>query len=358
MSLLVLRDFEGIAPLQVVKHRWLSLERAVRRLLTLWPALRAYFDRERGVNDRVNRVVDSLMSVETKLWFLFVAYALKSFNTTFQTSSSMIGTLQLDMCQLLCTFLSNFICPECLTSVLTSDIDQFDYRNVEHAVDNEEHGIGTATRLLLEEESDTFECTCQEANFFSTIREFYHEAVRKMLDKFPFRDPTIRDLSLLDPRNRQNISAVSVSCLVKRFMPGCSTDELEKELRDFKCMPEDQLPLADTSSPSGLYHFWDNMSILLQPGDFQKKRFAHLSGLCKVLLVLPHSTADEEYLFSMIRKIETDQCSSLSPSTVCSLLSFKIKTDQECFRSEELFSADLLKAAKTATERSLKERTE
>ena len=71
-------------------------------------------------------------------------------------------------------------------------------------MDNEELGIGTATRLLLEEESDTFEGTCQEANFFSTVREFYHEAVCKMLDKFPFRDPIFRDLSLLDPRNRRN----------------------------------------------------------------------------------------------------------------------------------------------------------
>ena len=113
----VLRDFEGIASLQVVKHcstRWLSLEQAVRSLLTLWPALSAYFDRERGVNDRANCVADALMSVETKLWFLFVAYALKplnTFNTTYQTSPSKIGTLQLDMCQLLCTFLSNFIRP-------------------------------------------------------------------------------------------------------------------------------------------------------------------------------------------------------------------------------------------------------
>lgn len=66
----VLRDFEGIAPLQVVKHcstRWLSLERAVKRLLTLWPALRAYFDRERCVNDHANHIADALMSVETKL---------------------------------------------------------------------------------------------------------------------------------------------------------------------------------------------------------------------------------------------------------------------------------------------------
>ena len=38
----VLADFDGIAPLAVIKHcstRWLSLERAVKRLLILWPAL-------------------------------------------------------------------------------------------------------------------------------------------------------------------------------------------------------------------------------------------------------------------------------------------------------------------------------
>ena len=92
----VLEEFEGIAPLSIVKHcptRWLSLERAVRRLLTLWPALRAYFDRERGTNAHAARVADALMSTETKLWFQFVAFALNSFNTALQTSSSKIGTM-------------------------------------------------------------------------------------------------------------------------------------------------------------------------------------------------------------------------------------------------------------------------
>ena len=106
----VVEDFEGIAPLNIIKHcptRWLSLKRAVRRLLALWPAISAYFDRERGTNARASRVADALMSTETKLWFHFVAFALKplnAFNTALQTSSSKIGTMQHDMCRLLRMF--------------------------------------------------------------------------------------------------------------------------------------------------------------------------------------------------------------------------------------------------------------
>ena len=121
---IVLRDFDGIAPLRVLKHcstRWLSLERALGRLLLQWPALFAYFDREadRSSTDkaRVKRVALSLRKVETKLYCYFVAFALRllnSFNTAFQTSASKIGTLQEDVRYLLRGFLSNFIQPSFL----------------------------------------------------------------------------------------------------------------------------------------------------------------------------------------------------------------------------------------------------
>ena len=56
------------------------------------------------------------------------------------------------------------------------------------------------------------------------------------------------------------------------------------------------------------------MGELPQPaGDVDAKRFGNLTESCKVLLILPHSTADPERLFSMIGKMER---SSLLPSTV------------------------------------------
>ena len=108
--------------------RWL---RAVKRLLTFWPALRAYFDRERSTNARASRVADALMTTVIKVWFHFVAFALKplnAFNTTLQTSSSNIGTMQYDKCRLLHT-LSNFIHPKCLAAVPDSEISEFDNCN-------------------------------------------------------------------------------------------------------------------------------------------------------------------------------------------------------------------------------------
>ena len=100
-------------------------------------------------------------------------------------------------------------------------------------------------------------------------------------------------------------------------------DQLQKELRDFKSMPESQLPEFDNTSPSSVDHFWANIGDMMQPGNSEEKRFEKLKYL-QVLLVLPHSTADAERLFSMIKKIETEQRSSLSPTTVRKLLKSKV----------------------------------
>ena len=260
------------------------------------------------------------------------------------------------MCRLLCTFFSNFIRPECLSEVPDSEIYAFDYTNPECEVCNEELAIGTATRLMIKEEADVFEGTRLETAFFSGVRKFYREAVRKVLDKFPFRDETINDLIILDPRNQMNVTSASVMRLVKRFMQLTTVDDLDrlqKELRDLKSMPESQLPEFDNTSPSGVDNFWADITDVTDPGNTEEKRFEQLSRLCKVLLVLPHSTADAERLFSMIKKIETDQRSCLSPATVRNLLSMKINTHHSCFQTSQLFSPELLSAAKTATQRSL-----
>ena len=82
-------------------------------------------------------------------------------------------------------------------------------------------------------------------------------------------------------------------------------------------------------------------------------RFGNLAKLCKILLVLPHGNADPERLFSMVSKIETDQRSSLLPSTVADLISVKANTSSECYESESLITPSLLTSAKQATTMSL-----
>ena len=139
--------------------RCLSLERAVKRLLQLWPALFAYFNRQldKSDKDRVKRVGEAMEKVETKLFCQFVAFLLKplnNLNAAFQTSASKIGTLQKDVCNLLRGFLSNFIRPELLAAAPDDQIHTFDYENVSNQVSYHEIGICTATRLHLVENAD------------------------------------------------------------------------------------------------------------------------------------------------------------------------------------------------------------
>lgn len=157
---------------------------------------------------------------------------------------------------------------------------------------------------------------------------------------------------MLDLRNRHKISSVQLIRLLNRFYKTCSAEEMDtvlKEWQEFKSLPADSLPRCES-----LEHLSSCIGkIPLPAGEVGEKRFGNLANFCKLLLVLPHSTADPERLFSIIGKIETPQCSSLLPSTVCDLLSVKLNVDEECYKSKALFTPHLLQQAKTATVRSL-----
>ena len=102
---------------------------------------------------------------------------------------------------------------------------------------------------------------------------------------------------------------------------------------------------------TSLEEFWACMGEQPQPGsEIGEKRFHNIADLCKILLVLPHSTADPERLFTMVGKVDTSQRSSLLPSTVWDILSVK---DQKCYQSNELFTPELIAQAMTAARRSL-----
>ena len=91
--------------------------------------------------------------------------------------------------------------------------------------------------------------------------------------------------------------------------------------------------------------------------DHESHRFGVLSQLAKRVVVLPHSNADTERLFSMVRKIITDQRVSLDPSTVCYLLSAKIHNSKPCFNRSHLLLADFLRSVNSATCKSLRKTT-
>ena len=77
-------------------------------------------------------------------------------------------------------------------------------------------------------------------------------------------------------------------------------------------------------------------------------RFNRLSKIAKVVLVIPHSNAQEERIFSMVRKNKTCFRPNLDPKgTLSSILTVKLATKQECHQYEP--TKEVLNKAKSAT---------
>ena len=225
--------------------------------------------------------------------------------------------------------MSNFIDPNVLKS--TNDITSIKYQDQCNQVTDAELGVGTSTRMLLcGELEDEVVGTSIESKFFKSVSSFYVASVSKILTKFPFSDNTIKELAFPDPRNSELSSSTGVVQLATKFTSFTvdQMDTLSMQFRDFRAASDDQLPPFDPHETAAIDHFWAAMAEVPLVTDLDTLRFGVLSTLAKVLLVLPHSKADPERLFSMIRKIDTEQIKLLDPSTVCDLLSDKVNNDR------------------------------
>ena len=118
------------------------------------------------------------------------------------------------------------------------------------------------------------------------------------------------------------------------------------ELIDYKLAEVEELPVSDVSKPDV---YWGQLAkIKLPVGADQTLRFPLLSQLVKILLVIPHSNAASERMFSMLRNIDTTHRGDLDQETICALMACKVNSTSTCCY-DATFDSELLKACKTAT---------
>ena len=222
---------------------------------------------------------------------------------------------------------------------------------------DENLGIGTDTWTSvakLEEVEDT-------APFFTAVRNIYKASTEKMLVKFPFGDSLMKDMRLIQPQHTSSFSINTVLSLAECFPQlgindSASLDRLREEFLDFKLTPAAELheikecKAADSKKRPKAVLFW------LEVGKMKtmegQPRFPHLhSKLVSGLMSIPISNADLVRAFSVLRKIHTDQRSSLDHSTVrvVSLMALKFNLDECCLDVE--LSEELLKSCKQATKK-------
>lgn len=92
---------------------------------------------------------------------------------------------------------------------------------------------------------------------------------------------------------------------------------------------------------------WGYLSTIKVIGSSELK-FGRLCKIAKLVLVIPHSNASEERVFSMVRKNKTPFRPSLGlDGTLSSIITVKLGIEEPCIKYEP--SSALLKSAKKAT---------
>ena len=92
---------------------------------------------------------------------------------------------------------------------------------------------------------------------------------------------------------------------------------------------------------------WHHLSTMKAPDG--TLRFSRLCQVAKLVMVIPHSNAEEERIFSMVRKNKTSFRPSLDPKgTLSSILTIKLASTGETSQCYEP-SKEVLRKAKSAT---------
>ena len=348
------QSFVGVKELKIIKHcptRWLSLERVIKRLLQQWDALYAYFDKEAESNQaaRVLRLDNHLKSLKTKLYFLFLDYALDficKFNATFQSSLPMLPSLQAEVTRLIRIFLSRFLTVEAVKAS-EENLSHINLDDDRLYLKDENLSIGHKTWAFLSEE-DSIESSLKKS-FFAGVRSFYKAVASTILKKFSFNDHVLKDLSILMPENKDKLATSSVLRLASRFsiaVPEDEIDNLEEEVMDYVLTPSSLLPsvVIEEGKPTEnteLCSYWQGMANMKTINGII--RFPLLTKLAKCLLSLPHT----ERVFSIVRKIITDYRTEMEQSTLCALVASKLNNDSTCFDLTP--TKELLTQAKSST---------
>ena len=132
------------------------------------------------------------------------------------------------------------------------------------------------------------------------------------------------------------------------LLPYSSSEELAKlseEVTEFQLLSDENIPQhvwddalvkSDENGDGGYYRqdvLWQYLSTLKSSDG--RQMFKRLSKIAMLVLVIPHSNASEERVFSMVRKNKTPFRPSLSlDNTLPSILTVKLATEEPCHKFE------------------------
>ena len=114
----------------------------------------------------------------------------------------------------------------------------------------------------------------------------------------------LRALGVLDPTGRINLTYEPFVRLATRFTPDVDAEQLKEQYEDFQLLGENAITLVEDGESRPIDHVWADILALKTP--LGVVRFLLMATVVAPVLSLPHSNADDERLFSILRKVHTE----------------------------------------------------
>ena len=358
----------------ILKHinvRWLSLERAIERILLQYSSLSAYFlsenapksatdsngvESEWGGAKRFKRLENAFKDPMTEAYLYFFSGVLPAFKQTnllLQREDPCTQLVHSQLNRFLLQLAGKFMSvTEIKSAPQVSDI------NIDNHKPQEELFIGICTKNLLNKLFEDGEISAlDKQKFFAEVLAFYSEVFSFGVEKLPTNDSVLKHSFFADVSKRESLSIDDVLFFVEKFHLNFNPETinlLSEQFLDYQLLNDHDIPdsvwqnACTMDDDRNKYYRVDILwGYISQMKDcIGKHRFDILFKVVKLVLVLPHSNASEERVFSIVRKNKTKFRASMGFSTLGSILTVKLANSIATkFKSDKA----LLKSAKSAT---------
>nr|XP_033948172.1 uncharacterized protein LOC117453467 [Pseudochaenichthys georgianus] len=289
------------------------------------------------------RLLEAFSNPMTEVYLLFYQATLPVFSTfslLLQREKSSIFLLHDEIRSFIRKLLSKFLKPAALQHQELHDIL---YKDPSNQLPGEKLVIGFTTRGTLNRLLDAGVITPQQVQRFQQAAvAFLVRAVESAMKKLPMREPLIKHAMFLDVQQRVEGRVFS------ELLPYNGPDERDKLGEEFLDYQSMDIAMPEDPATFDIENFWGNMASMKNKVTGMS-RFGRLSRIAKLVLVLPHSNADAERVFSVVGLNKTKTRNSLAlDGTLSSIMTVKMANlEPQCFKWEP--PPSVIKASKSAT---------
>ena len=179
---------------------------------------------------------------------------------------------------------------------------------------------------------------CQHA------RTFYETAASYIYNKLPLRNELLKHAEVFDLSMLSTKSFTSVEYFLNRFevlSRQCPMDEVQEEFHELQieALQESLLSESDAGTQWGL--------VGQIKGTSGKPKFPTIARLAQYVLLIPHSNASCERVFSHVRKIRSEFRPTMGTDTLSAICVMKENLGGVCYDGN--FSKEETQKAKKAT---------